>query len=422
MYQEELEKLRHKNSKLKRIIWEHYEQFKMHLMDIKALNNELENAIFEERQRHTQIVEFYSRKVSLLETELRQIRSYIIPTQQQVYPVDLSKWKFNELEEEGKQLMDEANTIFEKNNKPLDTLRAKIQPKNMFDESLSNIEGLSSFIGKVSLSTEDLSTSKLSNNEPSSQLTESHDKRTSTTNEQSYSSYSESGTQETKKDTLTSSITNSDSDKEESEVESEDKNHSIPSQESLPSSSNEHAKESNMKSSGYSEQNESDKSKEEQSDISQTSENGYVHSETKSETPKTDSSDEIKPDSYGNNHTSINPIEAKSTDSHLSGSGPPKSVTTSDEFKKDIIGGSISSPSDMSDIVKQPRESVSMQSLDDQVTNKETPDSEPTNGTIQDFDIQQIKGSDFQSFDPYSYEYEEDENGYGEYEEEEEKD
>ena len=112
MQYQDVVKLRQKNSHLKSVIWEHYRVFKEDLLQIEANNELLKNQIFEEKQKRTEIIEQYSRKVSLLEKELRNIRSFV-PKDSTRKKISISdpKWKIKELEEEGEKLIKEAQDI-----------------------------------------------------------------------------------------------------------------------------------------------------------------------------------------------------------------------------------------------------------------------------------------------------------------------
>ncbi|KAK8899939.1 hypothetical protein M9Y10_002262 [Tritrichomonas musculus] len=129
MQYSDVEKLRSKNARFKSIIWEHYRMFKQDLLQLQTDNENIRNQIFEEKQRHTEIVEQYSKKISLLEAELRNIRNYTPKTfQRRKINIHDPKWKLDELEEEGKYLIQEAESIFERAQNPKELLK-KAQEK-----------------------------------------------------------------------------------------------------------------------------------------------------------------------------------------------------------------------------------------------------------------------------------------------------
>lgn len=123
MQYQDVVRLRQKNSHLKSVIWEHYRVFKEDLLQIEVNNELLKNQIFEEKRKGTEIIEQYSRKVSLLEKELRNIRSFVPKdTTRKKISISDPKWKIKELEEEGEKLIKEAQDIFERTQNPREIL------------------------------------------------------------------------------------------------------------------------------------------------------------------------------------------------------------------------------------------------------------------------------------------------------------
>ena len=169
----DVEKLKKKNQKLKSLIWEHYRIFKTDLFQMRTNNDQLKNQIFEEKQKRIELVEQYSKKISLLEAELRNIRSFApkISTRKKISIKD-PRWKFDELEEEGDFLYKHAESVFERVQDPREILKKAhekiIHKKEPFridtDESSSSAFDLIHKYDIDSTSEESISDNKLDEN------------------------------------------------------------------------------------------------------------------------------------------------------------------------------------------------------------------------------------------------------------------
>ena len=134
MQLDDLKRLRRKNEKYKALLWEHYSTFKSYLMQMEANNQELEWAIFEEKQRRAEIIDQYTKKISILESELRQLNS-IYSQPRHTRKVDMSKYNFGELEDEGRFIMTEAESVFERHRKARDLLKPRVKQAQPLEQN-----------------------------------------------------------------------------------------------------------------------------------------------------------------------------------------------------------------------------------------------------------------------------------------------
>jgi hypothetical protein len=119
---EDLERLRAKNRRLKSLVWEHYHIFKTNLLQIQANNDLLHSRLFEEKQRHSEIVHHYSKRISALEYSLRQVRSIFCegscrPNETKRTKM-YKKYRFGDLEHEGDVILQECQAIIDANAIP----------------------------------------------------------------------------------------------------------------------------------------------------------------------------------------------------------------------------------------------------------------------------------------------------------------
>lgn len=116
----ELLQLRKKNRKLKSKIWNDYRNFSDDLRMLKHQKKSLQNSIQIEQNKNRELIQHFTNKIAQLQEQLRQVSSFTPPISS-TFSVPASKkkkdnfkWRFQELEEEGKALQLDTEKTFKK--------------------------------------------------------------------------------------------------------------------------------------------------------------------------------------------------------------------------------------------------------------------------------------------------------------------